>query len=263
MRRALRSFVPAASLLLLARSTLAQETTLDIERFKPAVTYDGFVNAEGSAVRYPEDPWELGAFVNYGFHPLVSVDAGGQLNRKFVSGRLGFDAIASVTLADPFAVGLDVPFFLVQTGDYSPSFAGLGDVRLVPKLRLLDDRNGFGLGLLAEVRAPTHAGDYAGGTRGVVVVPKLVADHRFRSGIRLGANVGVMLREKTTFYNVDAASEFAYAAALGYRIGGPSGTTEIGAELLGGVGLVATDSAKRFPWRRFRTSSSIRARSGR
>jgi OOP family OmpA-OmpF porin len=241
MRRALRSLVPAALLLVLSRPTLAQETTLDIERFKPAVTYDGFVNAEGSGTRYTEDPWEFGGFVNYGFHPLVSVDAGGNLNRKFVSGRMGFDAIASVTLADPFALGLDLPFFLLQSGDYSPSFAGLGDLRLVPKLRLLDDRRGFGLGLLAEVRAPTHAGDYSGGTRGIVVVPKLVADHRFLSGIRLGANLGVMFREKTTFYNVDAASELAYAVAFGYRLGGPSGTTELGAELLGGVGLTATD----------------------
>jgi outer membrane protein OmpA-like peptidoglycan-associated protein len=233
--------LPAVVLLLAPRIATAQATNLDVERFKPAVTHDGFVNAEGSSVRYPEDPWELGAFVNYGFHPLVTVDGASNVTRKFVSGRMGLDLMASVTLADPFAIGLDLPVYLLQSGDYSPSFAGLGDVRLVPKLRLLDDNKGFGLALVAELRAPTHTGDYAGGTRMVVFAPRLVADHRFRSGLRLGANVGATIREKTTFYNVDAGSEFAYSAALGYRLGGPDGATELGAELVGGVGLTASD----------------------
>jgi OOP family OmpA-OmpF porin len=237
-----RSSVLSAVLMFLApRVASAQETHLDVERFKPAVTHDGFVNAEGSSVRYPEDPWELGAYVNYGFHPLVTVDGTGNVTRKFVSGRMGLDLMASVTLADPFAIGLDVPLYLFQTGDYSPSFGGLGDVRIVPKFRLLDDLKGFGLGIVAELRAPTHTGDYSGGTRMVVFAPRLVADHRFRSGLRLGANVGATIREKTTFYNVDAGSEFAYAAALGYRLGGPDGAAELGAELVGGVGLTATD----------------------
>jgi len=241
MRLSPRSLFPAALLLAVPRMAFAQETKLDIERFKPAVTHDGFVNAEGSGVRYPEDPWEFAGFVNYGFHPLITVDGASNVTRKFVSGRMGLDLMASVTVADPFAIGLDLPLYLLQSGDYSPSFAGLGDVRLVPKLRILDDKNGFGLGLVAELRAPTHTGDYSGGTRLPVFAPRLVVDHRFASGLRLGANVGATIREKTTFYNVDAASEFAYAAALGYRFGGLDGKAELGAELLGGVGLTAQD----------------------
>ncbi|SRR6266542_506221 len=241
MRLQLRSLLAASVLLCATRLALAQDTHIDVERFKPAVTHDGWVNAEGSGVRFPEDPWEFAGFVNYGFHPLVTVDSAGNLNHKFVSGRLGLDLMASVTVADPFAIGLALPLYLLQTGDYSPSFAGLGDVRLVPKIRFLDDRNGFGLGLALELRAPTHTGDFSGGTRMVVFAPRLVADHRFNSGLRLGANAGVTLREKTTFYNVSAGSEFAYAVALGYRLGGPTGSTELGAELLGGVGLTQQD----------------------
>jgi outer membrane protein OmpA-like peptidoglycan-associated protein len=160
-----------------------------------------------------------------------------------------------VSLADPFAIGLDLPLYLLQSGDYAPSAAGLGDLRIVPKLRIVDDDRGpLGLGLALELRAPTHTGDYSGPS-GVVVVPRLVADHRFASGLRLGANLGVMVQKRTTFYNVDAASEFLYAGALGYRFGGTAGKVELGAELLGGVGLTATDREEvpleAFPYLKF------------
>ncbi len=234
----------AGALLLVAlgpRGAWAQESNLDAERFKPAVTHDGFVNLEGSGVRMPEDRWEFGLFLNYARNTLIAVNGADNVSRQFVAGRLGFDALASVTLAEPFALGVDLPFFLAQTGDYAPSSAGLGDLRLVPKLRLMDDRNGFGLGIVGELRLPTHAGDFAGGARNVVFAPRLVADHRYAGGLRLGANAGVLLRQGTLFYNVHAASEFTYGAAIGYRFGGDAGKVEIGAELLGALGLVRTN----------------------
>ncbi len=233
----------AAAATFATQAARAQATNIDVERFKPAVTHDGFVETEGSAVRDASDRFELGLFLNYARNPLVVVDTAGDLQAQFVSGRMGLDLYGSATIAGPFAIGLDLPFFLVQTGDASPSFAGLGDVRLVPKLQILDDRDSIGLALLAELRAPTHAGDFAGGARNVVFWPRIVLDHRFApGGLRVGANAGAALREGTTFLNVDAASEFTYAAALGYRFGGVEGPVEIGADVNGGVGLAAADA---------------------
>jgi outer membrane protein OmpA-like peptidoglycan-associated protein len=227
---------------LASASASAQDTDIDVERFKPAVTHDGFVTAEGSAVRPEEDRWEIGAYVNYARAPLVVVSEDGDLRQLFVSNRVGWDLMASLTVVGPFAVGLDLPFFVPQTGDNDPSAGGIGDVRLVPKLRILDDRDIVGLALTAELRAPTHAGDYAGGARNVVFAPKLVFDHRFwGSGFRVGANAGVLIREGTELYNIEAASEFTYAAALGYRFGDGEGPVELGTELFGGVGLAATE----------------------
>jgi outer membrane protein OmpA-like peptidoglycan-associated protein len=97
------------------------------------------------------------------------------------------------------------------------------------------------LALAAEVRAPTNTGDFSGGDS-FEFVPKAIFDHRFQSGIRIGANVGAVLRDTTTFLNVDAGSELAYAAALGYRLGGLNGKTEVGFELAGGVGLSQSDT---------------------
>jgi OmpA-OmpF porin, OOP family len=56
-------------------------------------------------------------------------------------------------------VGL--PLYALQTGDFDPTFGGLGDVRVVPKLQLLDDRESVGLesvglALVAELRIPAR-----------------------------------------------------------------------------------------------------------
>ncbi|MCC6525225.1 MAG: OmpA family protein [Polyangiaceae bacterium] len=193
---------------------------------------------EGSDVRPEQDRWELGIFANYARNQLVVVDADGALTSHYVSGRLGFDVAGSVTIVGPFALGLDIPFFLAQTGDFDPSFAGLGDIRVVPKVRLLDDRDSVGLGLSGELRLPTHAGDYAGGARMVVFAPKLLFDHRFGgSGFRLGANAGVTVRQGTGFFNVEAASELAYGVAMDLRFGGWRGPVALGLEIDGAVGL--------------------------
>jgi outer membrane protein OmpA-like peptidoglycan-associated protein len=225
--------------LLVSSATRAQ---VDVERFKPAVTHDGWVTAEGSGNRYTDDPWEVGLFANYAVNPLVTADDDGNLRDQIVGGRLGLDLLASLSLADPFSIGVDVPVYLLQSGDAEPSFGGLGDVRVVPKLRILRDREApLGLALAVELRAPTHTGDFSGGARNVSVVPKLIADHRYLNGFRVGANAGVAIRESSSFANVEAGSEFMAAGALGYRLGGIEGNTELGIELPLALGLTETD----------------------
>ncbi len=107
---------------------------VDAERFKPAVTHDGFVTAEGSAVRPTADPFELALFANYARDPLIVVDDSGDKVGAFVEGRMGFDVIASMTLVGPLAVGVDMPLYALQSGDGDPSSAGLGKLRVVPKI---------------------------------------------------------------------------------------------------------------------------------
>jgi OmpA-OmpF porin, OOP family len=225
-------------------STLAAplRAQVDAQRFKPAVTHDGWINAEGTSVRHPDDRWELGLWLNYARNPLVIADQDGNLTRSYVDGRVGFDAVLSASLTRRLALGVALPLFALQTGDADPSGAGIGDLRLVPKLELLSDlESGVGLALLAEVRLPTHSGDFSGGERSVEFFPKAALEHRYISGIRIGFNLGVALRSRTDFLNVAAGSEFAYAAALGYRFGGPRGRTELGVELDGAVGLAESD----------------------
>ncbi|MEM9696070.1 MAG: OmpA family protein, partial [Myxococcota bacterium] len=214
---------------------------------------------EGSAVRSEADRFEVGMYLNYAFNQLVVVDQSNDVSDKFVSSRLGVDVLGSVTIIGPFSLGLGVPFFLAQDGDdadldgdlqpESPSFAGFGVIRIVPKVRILDDREDlFGLAITGELRVPSHAGDFAGGARMIAFAPRVVGDHRFgASGFRLGANAGVTIREGTTFENVNALSEFLYSAAVSYRFGGWDGIAAIGAELNGGTGLTSDPNFEELP----------------
>lgn len=229
----------AAIATLLTRQASAQ---VDAERFKPAVTPDGWLQAEGSGIRESADPFELGAYANFAGHPLIVKGGDGSRVHSFVSHRLGFDFIASVTPVEPLSIGIDLPMFIAQGGDANPSFGGLGNLRVVPKLRILDDRKNLGLAVAVEVRAPTHTGDYSGDSKSFAAIPKVILDHRFRGGLRIGFNTGVMLKQGDRFSNVSMASEFQYAAAIGYRFGGMRGKTELAFELDGGVGLVEQDA---------------------
>ncbi|MGE5786316.1 MAG: OmpA family protein [Myxococcales bacterium] len=227
----------AIASVLSARAAFAQ---IDVERFKPAVTHDGWVTAEGSSVRPTADPFEFGLVANYGYRPLIIANDNGDYRRSVVNGRLGFDLFGSASIVGPLSFGLGLPFFVGQSGFGDPNSAGLGKLRLVPKVRILDDRESIGLAFAAEMRLPTHRGDYSG-SKGFEFIPKVILDHRFGSGIRLGFNLGVAIRRDDAFLNVNTGSELAYAAALGYRFGGNDGRTEIGAELVGGVGLKQTN----------------------
>jgi len=60
--------------------------------------------------------------------------------------------------------------------------------------------------------------------------------------VRIGFNLGAVVRAGSRLLNVRADDELAYAAALGYRFGGFDGKTEIGVELNGGIGLHEQDS---------------------
>jgi outer membrane protein OmpA-like peptidoglycan-associated protein len=227
----------------IALGQVAPQESLDLERFKPAITYDGFVVTEGTAVRgsFPHDPIQLGLLMNGSLNPLVVVSGDGEVANHFVSRRAGGDLLASLTIAGPLALGVSLPFFVAQAGDFDPAPSGIGDVRIAPKLRLLDDRRApLGLAVLTELRLPTHSDDeFSGGARSAIFAPRLAIDHRFPFGLRLGGNAGVLLREATTFGNVEAASEFVYSAAAAVR--GQGAPVGVGAEVHGGAGLTSLD----------------------
>jgi len=233
----------ALLLQLLAVPALAQQPRepIDVERFKPATTHDGFVVTEGSATTgyLRDDPVLLGVDAHVTANPLVVYVPGEGVVRRIVEQRAGFDLIAAYAFTDRFEIGASLPLFAAQAGDGDPNPAGLGDLRIVPKLRLLGGDEG-GLALLGEVRLPTHSDDeFSGGARSPIFAPRVALDQRFAKAFRVGGNLGVVFRETTRFRNVVSASELTYSAALSYTFGGHDGDVGLGVDLHGGVGLAA------------------------
>jgi hypothetical protein len=155
----------------------------------------GALQTEGTQTRYAVDPFSLGLWLSFAHQPLVAVNNQGDVVEKIVGAQLGLDLITAYAFSDHIELGLHAP--LAYVAGENLAAAALGDMRLLPKFTLLrDDRAGVGLGILGELRLPTHTDQFTGGARNLAGGAKFLLDHRFGlSGLRLGLQLGVLLRE--------------------------------------------------------------------
>lgn len=219
----------------------ANAEDIDTQRFLPRATSGGFLQTEGSEVRYPVDPLSLGLWLSYGHNALVRVDHG-DVVEHIVRNQVGLDLTGSYAFARWFELGAHVPLAYLS-GD-NLSAAAVGDLRLLPKFRLLDDRRQpVGLAILADTRLPTHTNRFYGGARLPAFAPRLLLDHRFGlSGFRAGLDVGALIRKETEYRNVSAGSEVLAGLGLGYRFDGGQAPVELMLDLRSAIGLVKTHS---------------------
>jgi outer membrane protein OmpA-like peptidoglycan-associated protein len=218
----------------------AQEEDVDSQRFTPHVFTDGYLQTEGSAGRFPIDPFSLGLWLSYAHNALIVIEDDDVVER-IVDAQVAFDLTASYAFASWFELGVHAPLAYLSGDDVSE--AALGDLRLLPKFRLLDDASdGVGLALIADVRLPTHTSNFYGGARMPAFTPKIVLDHHFgMSGVRAAFELGALLRKATQFRNVTAASELQAGLGLGYRFDGGHSPVELLFDLRSAIGLAETD----------------------
>jgi OOP family OmpA-OmpF porin len=219
----------------------AQAEDIDTQRFLPRATTGGFLQTEGSEVRHPVDPLSLGLWLSYGRNSLVRVDQG-DVREHIVGSQVGLDLTASYAFSSWFELGAHLPLGYLAGDDLSA--AAVGDLRLLPKFRLLDGRtHAVGLAILADTRLPSHTNRFYGGARMPAFAPRLLLDHRFGlSGFRAGIDVGVLIRKETEYRNISAGSEVLAGIGLGYRFDGGRGPVELMLDLRSAVGLTETDS---------------------
>ncbi len=241
LRRAAAALA-AAGLTATAAPAPAQ-TGFDLESFRPMPNRQD--DALGLASTRALAPLQLsvGAFVGYARNLLVELDASGTRQRSVVSDHLPTHVLAALGIADWFELGVDVPIVVYRDGEALDGLstaapehgAGLGDVRVIPKLRVLDPAEGFGLAVVVDTRLPT--GDRArlmGG--GFGVEPKLAAELPVGSA-RLLANAGYRLRDRVVF------GDLVVGDALTFGIAGdlPVAGVHVIPEVAGEVPLAAAD----------------------
>jgi len=226
---------------LLAHVPSSHAEDVDTQRFLPRATSGGYFVTEGSDVRHPLDPFSLGLWLSYGHNPLIAVQDD-EVIEQIVAHQVAFDLTASYAFATWFELGMHAPLAYLS-GD-NVSEGAIGDLRLLPKFRLLDDKTqAVGLAVLADTRLPTHTSKFYGGARLPAFAPRLLLDHRFGlSGFRMGLDFGALLRKATEYRNVDAASEIQAGVGVGYRFEGGQGPVEIMLDLRSSVGLKETDA---------------------
>ncbi len=206
----------AVASLLVAAPVAAQN--FDVQQFQPANGPHAAFATEGART-IPHLSTAGALMLNYASRPLVIIeqaDNGDELTSPIVDQQLALHAIVGVGLFDILQADLDVPIYLVNEGDLPQEFsqAGLGDIRLRLKGKIIGADEGFGAGLAVDVSLPTGSPERYVGESSVTFAPRVVLDYDFGPFI-LMFNAGVRLRDEGQFgNNVDLgpAATFGIAA---------------------------------------------------
>jgi OOP family OmpA-OmpF porin len=221
---------------------------LDAERFAPATGAEG-----GFALEHPSVPfhlgWGLGLFFDLADDPVVEVDENDDVLRRPLDTAASADLLGSLGLFGWAELGVHLPLQLWYEGDaYATgdttldASAGLGDLRLVPKVALL--RTGSAtthtlLALAAPTTLPTGNDEALRGAGGVTVAPRLLlAFHLGQLGIQLDAGYQWRAQHPPT---LPWADELALGLGISYELspevfkvrGEVFGGKQIGAEVEG------------------------------
>ena len=229
--RRLRSLVvlTAVGAVTASSSSWAQGSSaaIDVQQFRPAPGKADVLGLHSPGVQGDRN-WRAGLFLNYAHEPLVVINPSNSARlQHLVRNQLGFDLIGAIGLGERLELGLVAPLKLqhgefnqLPTGNLEQSWkGGLGDLRLVPKVLLLQ-RDTLRLGLAAPVVLPTGGASELRGQKGFGVQPRLAVDYAFESGTRLLANVGLNVRSRQELLNLSVGNELSYGvgAAIPFEV---------------------------------------------
>ncbi|SEU22298.1 Ig-like domain-containing protein [Stigmatella erecta] len=240
-------FIPAPA--------MAQDSQgIDVQQYKPGPGSKDVLGLHSAQIA-PHLGWNLGLSINYARNPLnflrPSTD---EFIYNLVRHQYTLDLMGSISLFDRLELGVAVPLTL-QKEQSSDSFSpllgeaidttGLGDLRLVPKLRLLSTDGGLHLAVVVPVILPTSGGNEFRGRGAVAAFPRLVGEWSSDEGTRIIANAGVNLQSRETFRNLSVGNEFAYGAGVEVPFHISDHKLAAEATIAGALGLKDADTEER------------------
>jgi outer membrane protein OmpA-like peptidoglycan-associated protein len=202
----------AAATILPPKAAVAQEG-FQADQFEPLYDQESnILNTFGSdIIEAPKTvDFSGGVFYHYAHRPLRVVNLDTNQSSDIIASQHKIEPWLGFGFFNIFDIGLVVPLVIAKTGDNVPNGLAdnvsgftIGDIRVTPKIRIMDQEKfgGFGLAVAAPLYMPT--GDPASYTgQGVFrAEPRLILDYTFSFGLRFAANVGFQFREKQTISN--------------------------------------------------------------
>lgn len=217
--------VAAAAVMLSGVAGVQAEEGFDLQQFNPMPDQSRNFFSASSAEVAPHLSWSAMALFNYAHKPLVLRDADDKRVGTVIDSQSTINLLGSIGLFGIGELGLDVPVVVHQPAgdttvaglDVSEAGAGIGDIRLVPKVQLFNTREdardgGAALALVGDVWLPTgqssalQGGDLRAGLR-------LAFDVVAMSNVRLAANVGYLFRSSEEVLNLDVRDALTWAVA--------------------------------------------------
>ena len=198
-----------------------QSYNFDLQPFHPAATSGGLFSLEGTAIGAHLRP-RAGIQLSYQHDPLI-YERWEASDVEAVRSRINGELLISMGFFNRAELGLALPAVLYQSGEEmgqesGPRSAGLGDMRVIPKLRLLGrGPTGFSLAALAGIRVPTARGDSLAGA-GIAVDPELVASFR-QGNLSLHALAGFHYQKERDLFNLRVGEQILFGAGARYQLG--------------------------------------------
>lgn len=242
----------SVGLTLTAAPAQAQENDFVVEQFEPLPNQGtNILNVGKSDVirhLYPS----FGVIFHFQDDPfqLVLQDDEEDIRQRIVDYQLKAEVWASVGLFDYLDIGFVMPLVLAQeagdviTESLEPrSFNSFttADLRIVPKLKILDaeEFGGFGLAFMIPVSLPTGDSESYNSEGRVRVEPRLIFDYRTDGGFVVAANVAFQPRQNRQVLNFENTDAFKWGLGLEVPlvedelalIGTVFGTVAVGAEV--------------------------------
>jgi len=224
---------------------------IDVQQYKPGPGTGDILGVHSARVQRHLG-WNVGLSLNYADKPLNFMDPRqDRFLAALVRSQVGLDLMGAVGLFDRFELGVVLPV-TVQDSEPAPqvdaSFSngvgsgGIGDLRVVPKARLVDGES-FDLALAVPVVLPTGGGsDFLGGS-GFGVQPRMVAE--YGQGLRIAANLGLDFRKQQRLRNLNTGNAFTYGvgAEVPFTVG--ELPLAAAATVVGALGLEEQDTEER------------------
>ncbi len=239
----LASIVATLCMLLGAASAFAQQDPFargfDTVPLKPTPAFDSGIALEGART-WAAKSYRVGILLDSSLN-VLALREGEQKLGNLVPWRLDAHLLAAYQVHERVEIGLDLPLVLYQSdnfgllanngfpqqGVYSlfrpcddplKAGCGLGDVRLVTRVQILDpDEAPVGLAITPEFRLPIGDGSSFTGDRGFTIAPRAAVERSF-GPVRVLANVGYRFRRPGQFLNLYVGNEFAWGAGAIYRL---------------------------------------------
>lgn len=208
-----------------AEESLAPSTSIDVQLFQPGPGKTDVAGIQGAEVGKHLE-LSFGLYAGFAQNELTAGSkAKGETNFFLVRSRLTFDLLASVGLFDLLEVGLALPINAMQVGDpiddpfksllpeIPQRAAGAGDLRLLPKVRLLS-AEGLIVGLAGALWLPTGRRDAFMGEAGVRGGASVLAEVGSKNGPRVLVNLGARGRPSQQFLSLKMGPELTYGIGV-------------------------------------------------
>ena len=199
----------------------------DAEAFQPTTTQAGSLVSVYGTRALSKGAFEMALSVSYARSPITLRDGddGPQIGR-LMSSLSTVSLLGGYGVVDRFDVGLAIPLHRmgagskfaeaglpeIQAAAVDDAAVALGDVRVVPRVTLLErgTSSSMGVAALLPVSLPTGNSDLYGG-ESLHVEPRLAWDWA-PGGVLLAANVGYLVREEAVVLNTSVDDAFRWGA---------------------------------------------------